>query len=207
MTELGMAGHETSVLATEEAALPGALAPSEDRISRPGMVLSFDEVYRDAFRFVWRSLKRLGVREASLDDAVQDVFLVVHRKLGEFEGRSSIRTWLFRIAMRVAKDHRRTEKRRPTAPLEDESIAARDQSPLEHAAQREKIDLLHSILETLDDDKRAVFILGELEGMSGPEMADALGIPVDTAYSRLRAANAIFNEAHQRHLLRTRGDR
>jgi RNA polymerase sigma-70 factor (ECF subfamily) len=202
-----MAGHETLVLAPQEAALPDAIVPSEDRISRPGVVRSFDEVYRDGFRFVWRSLKRLGVRDAYLDDAVQDVFLVVHRKLAEFEGRSSIRTWLFRIAMRVAKDHRRTHERRPTTSLHDESIATPESSPLERAAQREKIDLLHSILETLDDDKRAAFILGELEGMSGPEMADALGVPVDTAYSRLRAANASFNAAYERRLRRAGGER
>jgi RNA polymerase sigma-70 factor (ECF subfamily) len=201
MTESATTGHEPPVLATHDAAEPDAMS-SEDRISRPGEARTFEEVYRDGFRFVWRSLKRLGVRDAQLDDAVQDVFVVVHRKLPAFEGRSTLRTWLFRIAMKVAKDYRRSARRRPTTPFADESIAAAESSPLERAAHREKIDLLHALLERLDDDKRAAFVLGELEGMSGPEMADALGIPVDTAYSRLRAAHALFEQAYQRHLRR-----
>ena len=69
--------------------------------------MTFKEVYDENFRFVWRSLRRLGVREGDVPDAVQDIFLIVHRKLGEFEGRSKVTTWLFGICLRVARDRRR----------------------------------------------------------------------------------------------------
>src|SRR5262245_65871367 len=69
--------------------------------------MTFREVYDEHFRFVWRSLRRLGVRESDVADAVQDVFVVVHRRLGDFEGRSKVTTWLYGICYRVAKDRRR----------------------------------------------------------------------------------------------------
>jgi RNA polymerase sigma-70 factor (ECF subfamily) len=190
------AGHERRMLDVSMAHTDGDAPPS--RVTQPGCARSFEEVYREGFRFVWRSMRRLGVADAQLDDAVQDVFLVVYRRLAAFEGRSSIRTWLFGIAIRVARDHRRARSRRPTAPLYDESIASADASPLERAEQSEAVDLLHRLLDQLDDDKRAVFILAELEGMRGPEMAEALSIPVDTVYSRLRVARVLFNEALER---------
>jgi RNA polymerase sigma-70 factor (ECF subfamily) len=147
---------------------------------------------------VWRSLRRLGVADPQLDDAVQDVFLVVYRRLADFEGRSSVRTWLFGIALRVAKDYRRTATRRPEAPLSAEP-QTNVTSPQDAAEVAEQVALLHALLEKLDDDKRAAFILAELEGMSGPELAEALGVPLDTAYSRLRAARTMFNQALARH--------
>ena len=72
--------------------------------------MTFKEVYDEHFRFVWRSLRRLGVRESDVPDAVQDVFLVVHRRLAEFEGRSKVTTWLFGICFRVARDRRKLDQ-------------------------------------------------------------------------------------------------
>ena len=168
------------------AAIAGA-APTRDE-------LTVEDVYRQGFQFVWRSLRRLGIGTTDLDDATQDVFLVVHRRLADFEGRSSVRTWLFAIALRVAKDYRRSKARRPTARLERD-VVSEHATPLEKASQTEQLELLHAVLAKLDEDKRAAFILAELEGMSGPEVAEALGVPVDTAYSRIRAARTQFNKA------------
>lgn len=158
--------------------------------------LTFDRVYDRWFDFVWRSVRRLGVPDASVDDAVQDVFVVVHRRLGDFEGRSTIKTWLFGIAMRVAKDHRRSaSRRRPTEPLRESLVDAPCGCPMERAAQNEAVRLLHALLEQLDDEKRAVFVMAELEQMSVPEIAETLDVNLNTVYSRLRAARAAFEKA------------
>ena len=77
----------------------------------PSLGARLDAVYRENFSTVWRGLRRLGVPERSLEDAAQDVFLIVHRRANDFEGRSSVRTWIYGIAVRVAKDYRRAEAR------------------------------------------------------------------------------------------------
>jgi len=166
-------------------------------------VPTLEELYQEHFAFVWRTVRRLGVPPALVDDAVQDVFNVAHRRLAEFEGRSSPRTWLFAIARRVVADHRRRAAR-TTAPLpaELEDGAA---GPLESAQRAEAARLVHAILETLDEDKRAVFVLADLEQMPAPEIAQALDIGVNTVYSRLRAARAAFEAALLR--LRAREER
>ncbi|HEY2903875.1 MAG TPA: RNA polymerase sigma factor [Polyangia bacterium] len=151
--------------------------------------------------FVWRNLRRLGVHESSIDDAVQDVFLVVHRRLTDFEERSQMRTWLFGILLRVAATYRRSVQRRreriaDTAPVPLESVPGPDaDGPLELVAKRQARELLHRLLGELDDDKRAMLVSVDLEQMSVPEAAESLGINLNTAYSRLRAARAAFNEA------------
>jgi RNA polymerase sigma-70 factor (ECF subfamily) len=145
-------------------------------------------VYEQLFDFVWRSLRRLGVPRAGIDDAVQDVFVVVHRRLAAFEARSSLRTWVFGIALRVARDHRRRARRKGGhAPL-DARIPDEAPGPAESLARSEAVRELDRILGGLDEDKRAVFVLVEIEEMSAPEAAVALGANVNTVYSRLRAA-------------------
>src|SRR5689334_11305277 len=163
---------------------------------------AFDALYEAHFDFVWRSLRRLGVPEAQMDDAVQDVFLVVHRRLGGFEGRSSLKTWLFGIALKVASLHRRTAQRRRTEPLPDEPI---DASGLPADALTEAADaarLVRELLDALDEDRRAVFVLAELEQMTAPEISSALGVNLNTVYSRLRLARRDFDAALARHRAR-----
>jgi len=157
---------------------------------------TFEAVYDEYFSFVWRSARRLGVREASIDDVVQEVFLVVHRRLSEFEARSSIKTWLFGIVLRVVRDHRRMIRRKEGhAPLPDGLADMHAPGPHECLAKAEATRILHELLDQLDDDKREVFVLAELEQLSAPEMADALGENLNTIYSRLRAARRAFDEA------------
>lgn len=165
--------------------------------------LSFDGVYQAHFRFVWRSAKRLGVGNASLDDVVQEVFVVVHRRLPDFEGRSSLGTWLFGITLRVVRDHRRSAGRRdPRCEIDPDTLLTDDRDPGEHAEKAEAVRLLHALLDTMDDDRRAVFVMADLEQMAMPDIADALGINVNTAYARLRAARQDFEQALARHRAR-----
>jgi RNA polymerase sigma-70 factor, ECF subfamily len=159
---------------------------------------SFDAVYEAHFEFVWRTLRRLGVEASTVDDAVQDVFVVVHRRLRDFEGRSSLKTWLTAIAVRVAGDHRRLVRRKGGHEPLDAAIADASPGPDEALAQAEAVRALDALLSELGEDKRAVFVLVELEGMSAPEIAEALGLCVNTVYSRLRAARRDFEAAVQR---------
>ena len=165
----------------------------------PAAAPSFEAIYDEHFDFVWRNARRLGVSEASLDDVVQEVFLVLHRRLGGFEGRSSMKTFLFGILARVASDHRRSLRRKsPHArgeAIDPDSVADEASSPHERALRSEGVALLHRLLDELDDDKRAIFVCIELEQMTVPEAAESLGLNLNTAYGRLRAARATFNES------------
>jgi RNA polymerase sigma-70 factor (ECF subfamily) len=156
--------------------------------------VTFLELYETHLGFVWNGVRRLGVHESAVEDVVQEIFLVVHRKLGEFEGRSSIRTWLFGIAVRVVRHHRRKHRSAGGTPSNDvESLAdSRERSPQESAEQGEKIDILHQLLGELDDDKREVLVLAELEQMTAPEIAEVTGVNLNTVYWRLRTARQEF---------------
>lgn len=145
------------------------------RVLRPAATLDFDAIYADHFDFVWRSLRRLGLSETAADDALQDVFVVVHRRLGDFEGRSSLKSWLFGIALKVAKDHRRSEARQRTGPLEDKHALTDDRTPEDEAARKEAVATLDMILAGFDPDRRAVFVMAEVEQMTAPEIADVTG--------------------------------
>jgi RNA polymerase sigma-70 factor (ECF subfamily) len=160
---------------------------------------SFAEVYRDYAAFAWRVLRRLGVREADVEDVCQEVFLVVHKKLPEFAHRSSLRTWLYSIAIRCASEYRRrahVKREEPRSSPGDSSIDAPQPASL---AERQARALLDEILDTFDEPTRAVFVLYELEELSMAEVADAVGCPLQTAYSRLHAARAEFEAAVKRH--------
>lgn len=165
--------------------------------------LVFEEVYEAHADFVWRGLRRLGVPDAEVDDALQDTFVVVHRRLGTFEGKSSLKTWIFGIALRVARTHRRTRTRKATSPLDDhDEPASHAADPAASAEDREAVRVLHAILDELDDEKREVFVLAELEELTAPEIADALSLNVNTVYARMRAARKAFEQAVTRHRAR-----
>lgn len=170
-------------------------------------VPSFDDVYGEHFDFVWWSVQRLGVPTDSIDDVVQDVFVVVHRKLGTFAGRSSLRSWLYGIVRKVASNFWRTRDRRGAEPLSELEIAD-EATPDPFAAMEnaEELRLLHALLMKLDRPKREVFVLAELEQMTAPEISDAIGIKLNTVYSRLRTARAEFERALERHRERTARD-
>lgn len=147
----------------------------------------FAAIYREHHGFVARTLRHLGVDPGRVDDAVQDTFMVVHRRLAEFEGRAALRTWLFEIARRVAGRYRRTAAREAprSCPLDDQSG---DPHQDEDLARVEAAELLRVFLDELDRDKSVVFILSELEQWRAPEIAEALELNLNTVYARLRAA-------------------
>lgn len=159
---------------------------------------SFRRAYAEHFPLVWRGLRRLGVPESVIEDAVQDVFLVVHRRWAEFEGRSQLRTWIFGIAVRVAKDYRRAETRRSkrvqrlTELWEAEPRVA---LPSDEAERREAHRVLQRALAKLSDEERAVFVLAELEELGLREVCEALGLQPRTCQRRLRKARRIFEQA------------
>lgn len=205
MTDRALAGHSAGMLAAfADAAsppLPAVVgADARDAARAP----DFDQLYESYFDFVWRSLRRLGVREASLDDAAQDVFLVVHKKLGAFEGRAGLKTWLFGITLKVAATHRRTARRRDADELPRTVADLESPTPHEVTAQAEAVRLLHSLLDSLSDERREVFVMMELEQMSAPEVAEALGVSPNTVYSRLRKARSEFESALARHRARSK---
>lgn len=161
---------------------------------------TFEEVYDEHADQIWRALRRLGVPDASVDDALQDVFVVVHRRLGEFQGRSSLRTWLFGIALGVARNHRRSARRRApegalAAEVDDDLPAPDSRGPEGRAQRAEAVRTLHALLDQLDEDKRTVFVLADLEEMTAPEIAAALSLNLNTVYARIRAARLAFEQA------------
>ena len=173
--------------------------------------LDLAAVYDAHFRYVWRCLRSLGVREAQLEDALQDVFIVVQRRLPEFDGRAELRTWLYAIALRLARKYRDRARREPVS-LE----AEREKNPelprasdidTDEAVVRERTVIARRALATLDDDKREVFVLARIEQMSAPEIAEVVGIPLNTVYSRLRNARLAFDAEVARLLSSTRNTR
>jgi RNA polymerase sigma-70 factor (ECF subfamily) len=167
-----------------------------ERVAVTPPAVVFADVYRTHFDFVWRSARRLGVPDHAVDDAVQESFLVVHRKLGEFEGRSSLKTWIFGIVRRVVRDHRPSSRLQAMAPATLDSLAEPVEiGPLESATNAESGRRLSRLLEKLDEDKREAFVLVDLEEMTVPEAAEAIGANLNTIYARLRAARRILAEA------------
>jgi RNA polymerase sigma-70 factor (ECF subfamily) len=158
-------------------------------------------------------MRRLGVPDADCDDAVQDVFLIVHRRLADFRPDAPIKHWLFRITSRVARDHRRSRRRKdpkqhgltPIAP-DEEIVDVEQKSPVESAERSAAARLIRDLLQELEETKREVFILADLEQMTAPEIAEVLEIPLNTVYSRLRRARSDFESALTRHRARENGE-
>jgi len=162
---------------------------------------SFAALYRDRFAFVWRNLRRLGVQEMALRDASQDVFVVVHRRLGEFSGSGSVEAWLYSILRRVAADYRRRSRRKDLADTEPAECVAdeHEPGPERRATRSQAVQLLLCLLQQLDDDKRDLLVLVDIEGLSVPEAAQAVNCNLNTAYTRLRAARHGMQLALERH--------
>lgn len=158
---------------------------------------SFEVLYTDHVDMVWRGLRGLGVSEANIEDAVQDVFLVVHRRLASFEARSSFKTWLFGIVVRVARNHRRQSQRKGARESFEAAADVADSapSPDDEAATAQAFRDLVRVLSKLDEPKRELLVLAELEQLSAPEIAETLGLNLNTVYSRLRHARSAFDAA------------
>lgn len=166
----------------------------------PPQVPTFEEVYETYFAFVWRSAMTRGVPHGAVDDVVQEVFMVVHRKLPAFEGRASLRTWLSIIVRRVARDHLRKRGNAPVGePLGDDEVSSL-QGPAEAWERKVAAKILADVLARMSDIQREVFIMHEIEQMTGREIAESLDVNENTVHTRLRAARQLFESAvlHQR---------
>jgi RNA polymerase sigma-70 factor, ECF subfamily len=167
--------------------------------------MAFDRLYEDHVDFVWRSACRLGVEDVDADDLVQEVFFIAHRRLREFEGRASPKTWLFRILFHVVQHHFRSHARKhrhlSAGPrLDPDHLPdVRGADPAESAEQAEALRILDHLLGQIDEERRVVFVLAEIEQMTAGEIAEAVGINVNTVYSRLRVARQEFECALRRH--------
>jgi RNA polymerase sigma-70 factor (ECF subfamily) len=180
-----------------ELALPGINGAEFETISVEQTHLDSAELFRRHAPFVAKFILRMGVPRADLDDLMQEVFLIAHRSGGYSPGPAKPTTYLASIAFKLVHTERRKRRVRSFVETNEERVsAARGTSDPERAAvERERLVQLQCALDTLDEDKRAVFILVELQGESVPSIAPALGIPLDTAYSRLRAARKLFRQA------------
>jgi RNA polymerase sigma-70 factor, ECF subfamily len=180
---------------------PVAATPPTDACAAS---VDFDAVYEENLTYIWRAARRLGIDSADTDDVVQEVFLVAHRRLREFEGRSQVKTWLFKILVRVVRHYFRSQKRKPghrpsDLPQEVEGLHAPPaSSPAEAAERAEAVRILDRLLARLDADKREVFVLAEIEELTVVEIADVLGVNLNTVYSRLRTARQVFERALER---------
>jgi len=150
-----------------------------------------ETLYRAHADFVWRTLRRMGVEDDVLEDLVHAVFLVVRSRLPTYEGRSAATTWLYGIARHVAANHRRSAARRRQREHTHAPLPA-TANPDEEMSRRRALALVEAFVLTLPLAQRRVFELADLEGFSGPEVAEALAIPLNTVYSRLRSARHRF---------------
>ena len=152
----------------------------------------FRDVYEAHVELVLRTLRRVGVPAAAVDDVAQEVFLSIHGALASWEGRSTLRTWIYRITRNAGLNHVRSLRRRPDGvptDLADEALhGAAD--PESRAQTQEALGELNQLLLQIDEPKREVLVLMELEEFSAPEVSELLSIPLNTVYSRLRLGRA-----------------
>lgn len=167
-------------------------------------VMAVHEAHAD---FVWRSLQRLGVRGADLEDVFQEVFVVVHKRLHTFDGSSALTTWLFGVCLRVAAAQRRRAWFRREVPSDDvaEASEAGGERPDEAMELGERRALVGRVLDGMDLDKRAVLVMAEIDELESEEIATILGVPVGTVWSRLHAAKKQFQKVLAREKARAGG--
>lgn len=184
-------------------ARPAPAAGPEGRAEAPPGSARLEQVYEQWADYVWRMLQRLGVRQADLEDVCHDVFLVAHRRFSEFDGRVGVNAWLFGICLRLAANYRRRSRHRrdhSSAALDDASglRAPTALEPDQQLLRRQAEARVQVVLGGMDLTKRAVFLMYEIEGLSCLQVAEQLGVPVGTVYSRLHAARRYFEQEAQR---------
>jgi RNA polymerase sigma-70 factor (ECF subfamily) len=178
------AGPATTTLADTEPALP---------------VPSFQELCSRYFEFVWKCARAFGSKSDEIDDVVQDVFLVVQRRHADLKEERLARSWIYSITRRVVSAQRRRRREHDSRAAPDvDSLKSHGQSPLAAAEHNVEVRVLSALLEGLEERKREVFVLSEILEMSGREIAETIGVPMNTVYSRLRAAREEFDAAAQR---------
>jgi len=163
---------------------------------------AFEAVVAEHGPYLWRVLRRLGVRPADIEDVWQETFIVVHRKLEAFEGRAQLRTWLSAIAVRVASDYRNRAHRRREQATEEFPEDASSASQHDDFVEQERRALLDRLINELKPEQREVIVLYEFAELPMQEVAEALGCPLQTAYSRLHAGRRALEQAARREAAR-----
>jgi RNA polymerase sigma-70 factor (ECF subfamily) len=163
---------------------------------------AFRAVFDGEFDYVWSTLRRMGVRERDLEDLTHDTFLKVSQRLGDYDTARPLRPWLFAFAFRVAADYRRLARHRVEALGDVPDNPDPEPAPDEQLATSEGRALIATALQAIELERRAVFVLHVLDDCAIPEVAVTLGIPLNTAYSRLRLAREEFSAAVHRLKLR-----
>lgn len=170
-----------------------------------GKTALFRALFEREFAYVWTTLRRLGVRDADLEDVANELFFHVHARLADYDTTRPLRPWLFAFAFRFASDYRRLARHRVEV-FGDSVDAASVEAPQDASLERnEARALITRALEDLDLDRRAIFVLVDLDECPVPDAAKALAIPLNTAYSRLRVAREQFTASVRR--LNSRRDR
>lgn len=179
---------------TEDAAgghLPGVPVSAARSAPASASVPTLAELYRAHAGFVWRVVRRMGVSEAAAEDVVQEVFLVARRRLPDYEGHGAPTSWLYAIARGVTANYRRglarAERRLRVVPEPGPAL-----SPEDVMGRADAVALVRRALAELPDEQREVFVLADIEGMRGPQIADALRLNLNVVYSRLRLARRKF---------------
>jgi RNA polymerase sigma-70 factor (ECF subfamily) len=155
-------------------------------------------VYAREFDWVWHTLRRLGIAPRNLPDVTHDVFVVVHQRAFTYDPSRPLRPWLFGVAYRVARDHLNLGRNRNESVGEAAEVA--DPAPTQdhHVEQSQARELVLAALQSLDLERRVVFILHDLEEQPMREIADALAVPAKTLYARLAVAREQFSAAVRR---------
>ncbi|HYQ29854.1 MAG TPA: sigma-70 family RNA polymerase sigma factor [Polyangiaceae bacterium] len=161
----------------------------------------FQAVYVRYFDFVWASARRLGVDSSAIDDVVQEILIAIHGNLHTLQRPEALKSWVYSVTRRTVSNHHRAVRARggKTTTVVDDQLESHQPTPYEVTQKNSELLLLANLLAELDEPKRELFVLVEIEEMTVPEVADALDIPVNTAYSRLRAARLAFEAAIARH--------
>jgi RNA polymerase sigma-70 factor (ECF subfamily) len=193
----GHEGPDTPLVASEPSPVETPATPS------------FERVYDENIELILRSIRRLGVVDSAVDDVAQQALLVIHRRLPEFEGRSSLRTWIFAIVLRVVREHRRSVRRKSphwlSAPIDPEDLTDTAEDPFESLSRAQASRVIDELLLALEEDKRVVFVLADLEQLSAIEIGQVTGLDPKVVYTRLRAARTDFDRAVERYKKQMKG--
>ena len=197
LVELIMSGRSF-----EAAGLTGNETPAPSPLDVPPPLPSFKEVYEQYFEFVWSSARRLGIQPSAMDDVIQEVFIAIHSRLHTLKRPEALRSWVYGVVRRTASNHRRAARAHTGTNSSEIGYGepqSREPTPLEQTERNADLQLLTSLLDSLDEPKREIFALVEIEELSVTEAAEVLDIPLNTAYSRLRTARQVFEAAVARH--------
>lgn len=178
-----------------EVDLPAVTNPTDAESQAP---VEFHTVFQFYSPYVWHTLRRLGVAPGDLEDQTHEVFVQVYHQLAVFDPARPIRPWLFAFAYRKASEYRRRGQHRFEVTGDERDAVDPQPTALDAMLRKEALDLGQAALSELELGQRAVFVLHELDGCPMPEVARALEIPLNTAYSRLRLARAAFEKSVRR---------